>query len=180
MGRISSINKRELANLIFLILFGITFGFVEAAVVYYLRNIINFHTNYGISSYKTLLNLDFITFVTSTHTIIASHTIDVIEVLRESATIIMLIAIAFIAGSNYKQRIGAFLVGFACWDIMYYVFLKILTNWPASFTTKDVFFLIPVTWIGPVITPLIISTVMLIVGIKIYLQPTSKKIIASA
>jgi hypothetical protein len=66
------------------------------------------------------------------------------------------------------------MVSFACWDLTYYVFLKILDNWPSSFFTRDVYFLIPVTWIGPVITPIVICTVMLILGIKLYLDPSTK------
>ena len=81
----------------------------------------------------------------------------------------MLVAVAFVVGHSTKQRVGAFLVGFACWDIFYYVFLKVLTGWPSSFGTTDVYFLIPVTWIGSVITPLVISAAMLAVGSRMYL-----------
>jgi hypothetical protein len=65
-------------------------------------------------------------------------------------------------------------VSFACWDIAYYAFLKVLDNWPSSLFTRDVYFLIPVTWIGPVITPLIISTLMLVGGSWIYLRPPAR------
>jgi hypothetical protein len=34
--------------------------------------------------------------------------------------------------------------------------------------TKDVFFLIPVTWIGPVITPIVLSIVIVVLGAKFY------------
>jgi hypothetical protein len=46
----------------------------------------------------------------------------------------------------------------------------VIDDWPRSFFTRDVFFLIPVTWIGPVITPIIICVVMLAVGIKLFLN----------
>jgi hypothetical protein len=161
-------------NLVFLIIFGVAFGFVEAAVVYYLRDLLNFHAGYVITNYRTLLNLGFITFVTPGHSLLINSRITSIEVIRETATIIMLISVAFIAGKNRKQRLSAFLITFACWDISYYVFLKILDNWPSNFLTKDVYFLIPVTWIGPVITPLIISAIMLAVGAKLYLDRPRK------
>ena len=38
-------HKFKLTNLLFLIVFGSAFGFVEAAVVYYLRDLKNFHAN---------------------------------------------------------------------------------------------------------------------------------------
>lgn len=164
-------DKSNFANLVFLIIFGVAFGFVEAAVVYYLRDLINFHTNYVISDYRVLLNIGFITFVTPLHALIVNNRVMDIEVIRETATIIMLFSVAYIAGSNKKQRLGAFLVSFACWDIMYYVFLKILDNWPSNLLTKDIFFLIPVTWVGPVITPIIISACLLVIGSRLYLTP---------
>jgi hypothetical protein len=169
-------NRHNQTNFVFLVVFGIAFGFVEAAVVYYLRDLINFHSKYAITNYTVLLNLGFITFITPIHSLLISHSITVIETARETATIVMLIAVAFIAGKDRRQRIGAFLVSFACWDIMYYGFLKVLDNWPASLVTKDIYFLIPVTWIGPVITPLVMSAIMLIIGSVLYLRPSAKLI----
>lgn len=149
---------------------GGAFGFVEAAVVYYLRALMNFHENYSLTRYHTILNLGFITFITPQHALLLNNRITDVEKFREAATIVILIAVAYIAGKNARERCGAFLISFACWDIMYYVFLKIIANWPSSLMTKDVFFLLPVTWIGPVITPLIIATAMLVIGIRLYLK----------
>jgi hypothetical protein len=149
---------------------GSAFGFVEAAVVYYLRALMRFHENYSLAHYKTILNLGFITFITPQHALLSSNRITDVEKFREVATIVILIAVAYIAGQSARQRVGAFLISFACWDIMYYVFLKIIANWPSSLMTKDVFFLLPVTWIGPVITPLIIATAMLVIGIRLFMR----------
>jgi hypothetical protein len=149
---------------------GGAFGFVEAAVVYYLRALMNFHENYSLAHYKTILNLGFITFITPQHALLISSRITDVEKFREVATIVILIAIAYLAGHTTRQRLGAFLISFACWDIMYYVFLKIIAHWPASLMTRDVFFLLPVTWIGPVITPLVIATAMLVIGIRLFLN----------
>jgi hypothetical protein len=82
----------------------------------------------------------------------------------------MLAAVAFVAANHWRQRLGAFLVGFACWDLAYYLFLRILDNWPRSLLTKDVYFLIPVTWVGPVVTPLVLSVVILVLGSHLYLR----------
>ena len=163
--------KYNLPNLLSLVIFGVAFGFVEAAVVYYLRGLMNFHANYVISNYRILLNLGFISFVSPIHSLLISNRITTIEMAREIATMVMLLVVAYIAGKSRKQRIGAFLISFACWDIMYYVFLKVLDNWPSSLMTKDIYFLIPVTWVGPVIVPIVISTILLVVGIKLYLRP---------
>jgi hypothetical protein len=165
--RASSSRRLEL---FFLVLFGVAFGFVEAAVVFYLRNLIHFHQNYSISHYKVLLNLGFITFVSPAHSLLINHRVSDVEVTRESATIVMLACLSFLAAHTTRRRIGAFLVSFACWDLAYYLFLRIIDNWPRSLFTRDVYFLIPVTWIGPVMTPIVICVVMLAVGIKLFVS----------
>ncbi len=168
MRRLAPRERASLANVLFLVTFGISFGYVEAAVVTYLRALDKFHQNYPISHYKVYLNLGFITFVKPAHSILLTTRIANIEVGREAMTIVMLVCVAWVAGHSASQRGAAFLIGFATWDIFYYVWLWVLDDWPRSLLTRDVFFLIPVTWIGPVITPLAISAGMLIVGIYFY------------
>ena len=65
------------------------------------------------------------------------------EILREAATMVMLLAIGLMAGRNRSERFAWFLYSFAVWDIFYYVFLKILIGWPSSLLTWDILFLIP-------------------------------------
>jgi hypothetical protein len=166
-------HRSDVTSLSFLIVAGGAFGYVEAAVVYYLRALMNFHENYSLTHYKTLLNLGFVTFISPQHPLLISARITNVEKFREFATIVLLIAVAYVAGKNPSQRVGAFLVTFACWDIMYYVFLKIIADWPSSLMTKDVFFLLPVPWIGPVITPLIIATAMLVFGARLFLRSST-------
>ena len=170
MLRFAGATDARRSNLIALVVFGVAFGFVEAAVVYYLRRLIHFHQNYSISHYRVFLNLGFITFVAPAHSLLVNHRVGDVEVARESATIVMLAGVAFVAAARWRQRLGAFLVCFACWDLAYYLFLRVIDDWPTSLFTRDVFFLIPVTWIGPVITPIICSLVILVVGAKLYLD----------
>jgi hypothetical protein len=173
MRRLGSGERSTPLDLVFLIIFGIGFGYVEAAVVSYLRALTKFHQNYSISHYKVLLNLGFITFVQPAHSILVNGRIADIEVGREAMTILMLACVAYVSTRVWSQRCGAFLVCFACWDISYYGWLRVLDDWPRSLFTRDVFFLIPVTWIGPVITPLIICLGMLVVGVILFRdQPT--------
>jgi len=148
----------------------VAFGFVEAAVVFYLRNLIHFRENYSISHYKVFLNLGFITFVSPSHSLLLNHRVSDVEIARETSTIIMLVCVSFLAAKRTRQRVGAFLVGFATWDLTYYLFLRIIDDWPKSLFTRDVFFLIPVTSIGPVITPLIIFLVVLAIGVRLFLS----------
>jgi hypothetical protein len=90
-----------------------------------------------------------------------------VEVFRETATIFMLLSVAYLAGKKLWERFAYFMLGFGIWDIFYYVWLKVLLDWPASMFTWDVLYLIPLPWIGPVIAPVSISVLMIVFSIFI-------------
>jgi hypothetical protein len=48
---------------------------------------------------------------------------------------------------------------------MFYMFLKVLLDLPASPLTWDVLFLIPVPWAGPVIAPVLVLVAMIMAGV---------------
>ncbi len=136
-------NNRPLSFLLLIItLFSIAMGLLESAVVIYLREIL-YPGGFGfpLSPVQPDLMLT--------------------ELLREGATLVMLLSIGFLAGRNAPERFAWFLYAFAIWDIFYYVFLWLLIGWPESLMTYDVLFLLPSTWIGPVVTPLIVSLTMI-------------------
>jgi hypothetical protein len=83
------------------------------------------------------------------------------EILRELATIVMLIALAAIAARTFVLRFAVFLFTFGVWDVFYYVFLKVLLDWPQSFFTWDVLFLLPLTWLAPILAPLVCALTMI-------------------
>ena len=147
-----------------LIAFGVGFGFVEAAVVYYLRTVLGSPDTYSLGHYQVLLNLGFITFASHLESFLPAA-LGRVEVAREVASILMLAGVALAVGRSATQRWGAFFVGFATWDLTYYLFLRLISGWPRSLFTRDVFFLIPVAWIGPVITPLVIFAIVLFLGV---------------
>lgn len=130
---------------LWLVAFSVAMGFLEAAVVVYLRDL------YYPEGFNFPLKA-----------MSARNTI--VELLREAATIIMLAGIGVLSASTAKQRLAFFLASFAIWDLFYYVFLKLILDWPESFYTWDILFLIPVPWFGPVITPCIISLTMLLLA----------------
>lgn len=170
MSRPQHVPRPRRDQWIYLVVYGIAFGYVEAAVVYYLRQLITYRFNGSLHHYRVLFNLGFITFVRPAHQLLISTRIADAEVARETATIVMLAAVALIAARRPLARLGAFLVGFSAWDLSYYLWLRILIHWPQNFFTKDVFFLIPVAWIGPVLTPIIISSALFAVGSWLYLR----------
>lgn len=138
-----NLNSRTLKKLyLYVGLFAIAMGLLEAAVVIYLREMAFPH------------GFDFPLKP-------VGHGLALVEVSREAATIFMLIAVGYLAGHNANTRFGWFLYTFAIWDIFYYVFLKVFMDWPESAMTWDVLFLIPAMWVGPVWAPVLLSLVMI-------------------
>lgn len=159
--------KAELRRVIAgLVLFSAAFGYVEAAVVAYLRSIYNpvrVHF-YGGSSGDVfpLISLHQLQALGPEH-ILRLKT----ELGRELATIIMLAGAALIAARKPREWLAAFLISFGIWDITFYLFLRLLLQWPASLFTWDILFLIPVPWTGPVIAPVLVSLSMIASGLVV-------------
>lgn len=149
----SDLNKR----IFWLVLFSIAMGLLETAVVVYLR--VLYYPN-GFSFPLTVMG----------------QRVGFIEILREAATVVMLLGVGILAGRSANQRFAFFLIAFAVWDIFYYVFLKMLLDWPESFLTWDILFLIPVPWIGPVLAPCIISFTMMVLGYALIYRDTQNSI----
>lgn len=79
------------------------------------------------------------------------------EVAREAATLVMLLVPGALVARSALDRFAWFCFGFGVWDIFYYVWLKVLLDWPASLASRDLLFLIPVPWVGPVWAPCVVS-----------------------
>lgn len=90
-----------------------------------------------------------------------------VEVVREAATLIMLLLVGWLAGKTPRARFGYSLIAFGIWDILYYVFLIPMTGWPHSLLDWDILFLIPLPWWGPVLAPVLISIVMITLGTQL-------------
>jgi hypothetical protein len=129
------------------VILAIAFGYIEAAVVVYLRQI--FHPA-GFTFPLTAFPL------TS-----PSQRLLLVEVGREAATLVLMFAAAILSGQNHPQRLAYFITIFAVWDIFYYVWLKVILDWPASIMDWDILFLIPTPWAGPVLAPVLVSVTML-------------------
>jgi hypothetical protein len=87
-----------------------------------------------------------------------------VELTRELATLVMLVAVGFLAGRTWRTRFGYAVIAFGVWDIFYYVFLKMICDWPHSLLDWDILFLLPVPWWGPVLAPVLISGLMILWG----------------
>lgn len=89
----------------------------------------------------------------------------IVEWIREISTLLMLGSVAWISGKIFLKRMSVFLFIFGVWDIIYYVGLKIFLDWPESLLTWDILFLIPITWVSPVLAPVICSILMIIMAL---------------
>jgi hypothetical protein len=86
------------------------------------------------------------------------------EVVREAATLIMLLSVGWLAGRSWRSRLAYAMIAFGIWDILYYVFLAIIGPWPRSIWDWDVLFLIPLPWWGPVLAPVAVSVILILSG----------------
>ncbi|MGA2093686.1 MAG: hypothetical protein ABSH16_09805 [Sedimentisphaerales bacterium] len=133
-----------------IVLLAVAFGYIEAAVVVYLRHI--FH--------PAGFSFPLVSFPLTAE----SRSMVFVEVGREAATLVLIFCAAFLSGHNRRQRLAYFLIIFAVWDIFYYVWLKVLLGWPGSIMDWDVLFLIPFPWAGPVLAPVLVSLMMLVLA----------------
>ncbi len=144
-----------------LVAFGVGFGYVEATVVHYLRRIVGDQLPDQVHAAHTYLDLGFIAFIRPERSALVDPNLTRVETVREAATLVMLAAVGWIAATAWRRRLAAFFIAFTVWDLTYYLFLRVLDGWPASVWDRDVFFLIPVAWVGPVLTALVLSTLVL-------------------
>jgi hypothetical protein len=121
-------------------------AWVESAVVFYLRTMID-----RLEPYQP-------------HPLPIIGGLGPAELVREAATMVMLLAVGILAGKTWRSRLGYAAMAFGVWDIFYYVFLKVMCGWPHSLTDWDILFLIPLPWWGPVWAPVAISVLLIVWG----------------
>src|ERR1700730_5197835 len=128
------------------VVFAVGMAWVEAASVYYLRVMVD-----RIEPYQQ-------------NPLPMRGVLAPVEVVREAATLLMLLMVGMIAGRTWARRLGYTAIAFGVWDIFYYVFLKIICDWPKSLLDWDVLFLLPLPWWGPVLAPVCIALLMIVWG----------------
>ena len=131
-----------------LLVWGVAFAYIEASVVVYLRAL--YYPN----------GFAFPVVIAETRMVIT-------ELFRELATVIIIWAAASLSYERLQSRAAAFFMMFGIWDIFYYVFLKILLDWPESFSTWDLLFLLPLPWAGPVWAPVLVSIGIIYAGVVV-------------
>ncbi|MFB0516049.1 MAG: hypothetical protein ACETWG_05530 [Candidatus Neomarinimicrobiota bacterium] len=138
--------------LLWLSLFSLAFGYIEAAVVVYLRE------PYYPNGFQFPLAA------------VPSRLVWT-EVGREAATLLLLLSVACLVVRHNLRRFAVFVFCFGGWDLIYYLALKLLVDWPASLLDWDVLFLIPFPWTGPVLAPMLVSVALIAAAVLILRLP---------
>ena len=136
----------ERGRLSTVVVFAIAMAWLEAACVYYLRVLVD-----RVEPYQA-------------NPLPLAGSIGHVELAREAATLVMLVTLGMLAGRTWQARLGYTAIAFGVWDIFYYVFLRVMTGWPASIFDWDILFLLPLPWWGPVIAPALIALLMIVGG----------------
>ena len=118
--------QRKHNTLVWITIFAVCMGIFESAIVIYIRELY-YPSGFGFP----LVPIE--------------PKIAITELLRELASLFMLLSVGVLVGKNLSQRFAWFIYTFAVWDIVYYVFLYLILQWPESLLTWDILFLIPVT-----------------------------------
>lgn len=136
----------NLARWLIIVTFALAMAWVEAAAVYYLRTLVDRIEPYQADPLPMIGGFG------------------PAELVREAATLVMLLAVGLLAGQTWRSRLGYAAVAFGVWDISYYIFLKVMCGWPHSLFDWDVLFLLPLPWWGPVLAPVLIALLMIVWG----------------
>ncbi len=134
-------------NITWLTLFAIAMAHVEAALVVHLRTI------YYPANPLHIFPLELL-----------SHRDLAIELVRELATVLMILSVALLAEHGFASVFAAFVFVFGLWDLFYYFWLKIMLGWPVSWLEWDLLYLIPWPWFGPWLAPALIALLFVLWG----------------
>lgn len=140
--------KTTFKRFMIMVVFAAAFAYIESAVVIYLRVI--FYPDGFTFPLPNLLDFQN-----------AEKYLLLTEIGREAATLVLILTACILFGRNRHQRFAYFLAIFAVWDIFYYVWLKVILDWPVSIMDWDILFLIPTIWASAVLYPVIMSVIML-------------------
>ncbi len=139
-------NKNESRRWLIVALFAAAMAWVESAAVLYLRiqlaRVIPYQPN----------------------PLPVSVGLGQVELVREAATLVMLLTVGWLAGGTWRSRLAYSMIAFGAWDIFYYIFLVPMSGWPKSLLDWDVLFLLPLPWWGPVLAPILISILLILGG----------------
>ena len=150
--------------------YALAFGLTEAVLVVYVRKFLGISPGDDYANWfvKQGIPLSSATFTEA----FASRGLLRMEQAREVATLVLLWGAAWAGGGTTRKKWAVFWGTFALWDMSYYGYLFWLIGFPRSLMATDVYFLVPITWYGPVWFPLCVVMPALL-GLSAWLWRTS-------
>jgi hypothetical protein len=143
-------------------LLALAFGWVEASLVLYLREIYLVQSSQAAMTSQAGLQVTLVS--------IPSRYVR-LEIVREAWTLVLLAAAGWLAGRRLADRLGAFLLLFGIWDLTYYAVLWLVSGWPESLRAWDILFLIPLPWVAPVWAPATVAAIFIAAGSYLFWTP---------
>lgn len=131
--------------------FAVAFALVEAMVVVYLRRLLELQYAMAYTPAEFHYPRAYLSY----------------EQAREAATMVVLLAVGYLVGRTWWQKLAYWLFAFGVWDIFYYVWLYVYLRWPSSPASRDLLFLIPGEWWAPVWEPTLASGGFIAVAVVI-------------
>jgi len=153
LKQLSSASRK---NMLLVAIFAVAMGWLEAVVVVYMR-LLFYPEGFDFPLKMIPWN------------------IGVLELLREVATLAMLVIVGMLAGRKPLEKFAYLLMAFGIWDIIYYLGLRLSLGWPVSLLSWDLLFLIPLPWVGPVLAPVLVAVAMILAAVLIILQEDRKR-----
>jgi hypothetical protein len=145
----------------------LSFGWVEASVVVYLREIYQLRqASFPSTTYFPNLQVTLVS--------LPGH-LAALEMVREACTLALLAAAGWLAGRHTADRLGAFLLSFGIWDLTYYAALRLVAGWPDSLSVWDILFLIPLPWVAPVWAPVAVAALFVLAGSYLFWTPDRER-----
>jgi hypothetical protein len=150
--------RRRLAVLV---LFGVVFGYAEAATVVYIRMTLDpihqrvFPDRAADDLFPLLTAEQWSREAPATATAF-------LEISRELSTVLLVASVALATSRDVRQWFASFMLTFGVWDLFYYLWLRLLLGWPRTLQDWDLIFAAPLPWVGPVWAPLLVATVMVV------------------
>lgn len=154
--------------------FAAAFGVTEAAVVVYVRQLLGYPVGVDYAEIWEARKQTLSVFAMGNE--LRARGLFGVELAREAGTIVLLFGAAMAAGKSARERFGVFCYTFALWDLTYYAYLLAFIGFPRSLAATDIYFLIPITWYGPVWFPVcVVMPALLWLGV-ICLRPAKASV----
>jgi hypothetical protein len=131
----------------------IAIGYVDAVATFYVRGMLEVSQEGG----------NFAQAVTEA----MPPRIVALEQTRQAATVLVLVAMAIVAGRNLQQQFGTAFYALGGWIVLRYAAIRTITDWPAGLADIDTVLYLPHAVYAPVWMPIVIGLGVAAIGVTL-------------